>query len=71
MNEKAVCCSAYNTGLFNAMLDMGDVQGVFCGHDHNNDFAGMLLKIFFVIPRCVQRSNAGLWKKIWPRVVWP
>lgn len=30
-----------NTGLFSAFLEMGDVMGVFCGHDHENDFIGI------------------------------
>ena len=40
MKEGEICCSAMNTGLFNAMLDMADIRAVFCGHDHNNDFSG-------------------------------
>lgn len=28
-----------NSGMFCKMKEMGDVMGVFCGHDHNNDFA--------------------------------
>lgn len=34
-----VCDPQLNSGLFNAMLECDDVMGVFCGHDHNNDFA--------------------------------
>jgi hypothetical protein len=30
-----------NTGMFAAIAEMGDVKGVFAGHDHNNDFIGM------------------------------
>lgn len=37
-----------NSGLYLAMREQGDVQGVVCGHDHNNDFA-MLWKGFFFI----------------------
>lgn len=33
-----VCDPELNSGLFNAMLECGDVMGVFCGHDHNNDY---------------------------------
>lgn len=29
-----------NSGLFSAMLDRGDVKGVFCGHDHVNTYVG-------------------------------
>jgi 3',5'-cyclic AMP phosphodiesterase CpdA len=32
--------SAINGGLFGALLDRGDVMGVFCGHDHVNNYVG-------------------------------
>lgn len=35
--EKA-CAPEINTGLAAAMLEMGDVMGVFVGHDHVNDY---------------------------------
>lgn len=31
-----------NSGMFAAMLKMGDVMGTFVGHDHGNDFTGTL-----------------------------
>jgi len=31
-----------NSGMFSAMVDMGDVMGTFVGHDHGNDFWGEL-----------------------------
>ncbi|RUT47046.1 metallophosphoesterase [Paenibacillus anaericanus] len=37
-----VCCPPINSGLFTALLEMGDVIGTFCGHDHTNDFSGTL-----------------------------
>lgn len=36
--EKA-CSPVLNSGLFSAMREMGDVKGVFVGHDHDNDYA--------------------------------
>ncbi len=38
---EAVCCPRYNSGMFDAMRKEGDVMGIFCGHDHNNDYAVM------------------------------
>ena len=38
---ESVCCPRYNSGMFNAMKKEGDVLGIFCGHDHNNDYAVM------------------------------
>ena len=28
-----------NSGLFASIKEMGDIMGVFCGHDHDNDYA--------------------------------
>lgn len=38
--EKA-CAPLLNSGLFVSLKEMGDVQGVFVGHDHDNDYAVM------------------------------
>lgn len=35
-----VACTNLNGGLFSACLQRGDVKGIFCGHDHVNDFTG-------------------------------
>lgn len=37
-----VCCPKINTGLFAALVEMGDVMGTFAGHDHVNDYCGTL-----------------------------
>lgn len=34
-----IMCPDLNTGLFANMREQGDVYGIFCGHDHDNDFA--------------------------------
>lgn len=41
IRDEEVCCFSVNTGLYAAFKDMGDVQGVYCGHDHNNDYLGL------------------------------
>jgi len=38
---EAVCGPRVNSGLFAAMVEMGDVAGTFVGHDHVNDYWGM------------------------------
>lgn len=38
--HESVCCPQVNTGMFAAMVDMGDVMGTFVGHDHVNDYCG-------------------------------
>lgn len=37
-----ICSPVINSGMFAAFLEMGDVVGTFCGHDHINDFRGEL-----------------------------
>lgn len=34
------CPSPVNGGLFAALLDRGDARGVYCGHDHVNNYMG-------------------------------
>ena len=34
-----VCSSELNSGMFASMKEMGDMRGVFVGHDHDNDYA--------------------------------
>lgn len=34
------CPGPFNSGMFNAILERGDVKGVFVGHDHVNDYMG-------------------------------
>jgi predicted MPP superfamily phosphohydrolase len=36
--HEGVACPRINSGLFAAMLEHGDVKGVFVGHDHVSDF---------------------------------
>jgi len=40
--HEAVCGPALNSGFFAALVEAGDVMGVFCGHDHVNDYEGEL-----------------------------
>lgn len=37
--KETACAPEINTGLFAAMLEAGDMMGVFVGHDHVNDYA--------------------------------
>jgi 3',5'-cyclic AMP phosphodiesterase CpdA len=42
---ESVCSPQINSGLYNAFLESKDVMGVFCGHDHNNNYIGTLNNI--------------------------
>ena len=44
MEEGEVTSPDINTGLFASFLEMGDVMCTFAGHDHANDYIGMLFK---------------------------
>ena len=37
-----VYCPKKNTGLFESFVKIGNVKGVYVGHDHNNDFGGFM-----------------------------
>ncbi|WP_127531285.1 metallophosphoesterase family protein [Paenibacillus kobensis] len=39
-NFEGVGCSRINSGMFAAMIERGDIAGVFVGHDHVNDYWG-------------------------------
>ncbi len=43
--EEDVCSPLINTGLFASMVEMGDIMGVFTGHDHVNNYIGILHNI--------------------------
>jgi len=45
IQEELVCSPEINTGLFSAIIESGDVMGVFCGHDHNNNLIGVTRNI--------------------------
>ncbi|HBN83322.1 MAG TPA: hypothetical protein DDZ89_05705 [Clostridiales bacterium] len=38
--NEPLCPSTLNSGLFTALLERGDVKGVYCGHDHTNTYEG-------------------------------
>ncbi len=37
--KERACAPQLNSGLFTSMKEMGDIQGVFVGHDHDDDYA--------------------------------
>jgi predicted MPP superfamily phosphohydrolase len=37
--REPMCNPKLNSGLFCAMEEQGDIMGMFCGHDHDNDYA--------------------------------
>jgi predicted MPP superfamily phosphohydrolase len=39
--REAACSPIFNSGMFTAVKECGDVMGIFCGHDHDNDYSVM------------------------------
>ena len=39
--SEGVYAGELNSGMFSSMYEMGDIMGVFVGHDHNNDYIGV------------------------------
>ncbi|MFA5449840.1 MAG: metallophosphoesterase [Clostridia bacterium] len=37
-NLEPECSSPFNTGMFDAILEIGSTKAVICGHDHTNDY---------------------------------
>ncbi len=45
------CPPSVNSGLFVSMKEMGDVQAIICGHDHDDDYAMKWRGMFFIYGR--------------------
>lgn len=50
-----------NSGLFAAMVQSGGVMGTFCGHDHINDYSGLLHGIRLTYGRATGYNTYGRW----------
>jgi hypothetical protein len=58
VNEE-ICSSAINSGLFSAVLQRGDVRGIFAGHDHINDFSGSYCGVMLGCDASIGYANYG------------
>jgi hypothetical protein len=58
-NYEGVGCPDINSGLVASMLEMGDMQGVFVGHDHINDYEGVFKGIRLCYGRAMGYSSYG------------
>ncbi len=65
-NER-VACAKVNSGFFTAMVEEGDVMGVFVGHDHTNDYWGSLHGIRLCYGRVTSDNAGGKVKRGAPR----
>lgn len=53
------CSQKIDRGLFSALIEMGDVKGVFVGHDHTNDYMGSIKGITLGYGRCTGYNDYG------------
>lgn len=51
-NREGVFGPEINSGILAAMEECADVHGIFCGHDHTNDFVSKLGAVAHVYGRC-------------------
>jgi 3',5'-cyclic AMP phosphodiesterase CpdA len=58
--NEPVCAPALNSGFFTAIVEEGDVLGTFVGHDHVNDFEGVLHGVRLCYGRATGFSPYGL-----------
>lgn len=63
--QEDVCCPKINSGFFAAMLETRDIMGTFVGHDHINDYEGVLYGIRLCYGRATGFSTYG--KEGFPR----
>ena len=57
--NEVVSCPLMNTGFFDAIKESGDIQAVFVGHDHLNDFGGWIDSVELVYGRRTGYSGYG------------
>ncbi len=59
IQEETVCSPDLNSGLYTAMLESKDVMGMFTGHDHNNNYIGVLHDICLAYGNVTGRQCYG------------
>ena len=68
---ESVGCSQFNSGMFDAVLELGSTQAIFAGHDHINDFCAIYKGVYLVYAQCngyntyTMGSNYGWDEKDW------
>lgn len=60
INFEGMGCPKLNSGMLAAFVEMGDVRGVFTGHDHINDFWGELYGIRLHYGRATGYNSYGM-----------
>jgi hypothetical protein len=55
--HEEISCPPVNSGMYTAMLECGDIFGMFVGHDHINDYIGILNGIALAYGRFSGANN--------------
>lgn len=61
--NEGIASPELNSGAFTSFAEMGDVMGVFVGHDHDNDFAGINKGILLAFGRVTGKDAYGELKR--------
>ncbi len=59
-HEGAGAASGINSGMFISFVEMGDVMGMFVGHDHDNDYVGIGRGVGMGFGRCTGAEAYGV-----------
>lgn len=58
--REAIHCSPYPSAMFDKVVKLGSTKGIFCGHDHFNDFSITYKGIRLTYGKCVNyQANSG------------
>lgn len=68
--EDGICCSAYDSGLFDAILASDCTKTVFCGHDHMNNFGVEYKGIVLTYINPSGYGTYGFYRKNAPESKW-
>ena len=68
---ESVGSSPYNSGLFDAIQELGSTNAVFAGHDHVNDFCALYKGVYLVYAQCNGYNTYTMGEKFgWPEEKW-
>jgi hypothetical protein len=62
-NNDTVTCQGLNTGAFATFKQQGDVQAVFVGHNHGNDYCGTYADMLLCYGRHTGYGGYGNWER--------
>ncbi len=60
---ESVGCSPYNSGLFDKGREKGNLQALFAGHDHINDFCALYKDVYLVYTQCTGYNTYNMMEK--------